>query len=78
MAQASNNDRFGGRFLIQDSNHMSEIPDEGGRFMVQDHDHMSDIAQVNAGDDQSKANNRQQGGEDEGKKSKKRPGRQFL
>lgn len=78
MANASNNDRFGGRFLIQDTNHMSDIPEEGGRFMIQDHDHLSGMTQANAGNDQSQSNERQQGGEDQGKKSKKRPGRQFL
>ncbi len=78
MANASNNNGFGGRFLIQDSNHMSETPDSGGRFAIQDHDHMSDNVQVNAGSDQSRSSERQQGGDDQGKKSKKRPGRQYL
>ena len=77
MANASDN-RFGGRFLIQDTNHMSDIPEEGGRFMIQDHDHLSGVAQVNAGDEQREGADRQQGGDDQGKKAKKRPGRQFL
>jgi len=77
MANVSNNN-IGGRFLIQDSNHLSETPDLGGRFAIQDHDHMAGVTQVNAGDDQSQGADRQQGGDDQGKKSKKRPGRQYL
>lgn len=76
MANASNIN--GGRFLIQDSNHMSETPELGGRFAIQDHDHMSGVTQANAGDDQSQGADRQQGGSDQGKKSSKRTGRQYL
>ena len=74
MANASNQN-VGGRFLIQDSNHLTETPDLGGRFAIQDHDHLSGVTQANAGDDQSQGADREQG--DQGKKSK-RTGRQFL
>jgi hypothetical protein len=77
MANVSN-DNLGGRFLIQDSNHISASPELGGRFAIQDHDHMSDNVQVTAGEEQSRSSDRQQGGDDQGKKSKKRPGRQYL
>jgi len=76
----ANANQFGGRYLIQDSNHLVESADEGGRFMIQDHDHLSGVVQSNAGgsvrqSDQAESSDRQQG--DGGKKTR-RPGRQFL
>ena len=71
---ASNNNNIGGRFLIQDSNHLSETPDLGGRFMIQDHDH--NVQQAQAGESEGEGADRQQGGEQPTKKSRR--GRQYL